>query len=619
MKKKFLSIILTTLIFSNITLIQAAEFHQPGNFKDETIYNINVSRFFDGDESNNYYNRERIEKGDPHWRGDFKGLISKLDYIKDLGFTTICISQPVENRGGLDFSGNYSYDWLKIDPRLESPDASYYDLITAAHTKGIRLIQTLVMNHSSNYGIRNEFFVPRLPIKFYKASTEPTWPYIFNWGNHKHPFRMDNDNPCAPDWFKDFLYRDQWAAGPLKDPVTGTMLPQEGFPAERFFGTDETQLDGDLYHKAGWFQNASNLDQSSVQNQHIEENALDLATENWRVKDYFKKVVKKYLDMGVDGFRLQFARNIPRYDLLVMLNDWKAMKPDLYVFADVSPVQSGLGKLNNETEPSELCPWWYSKTTSITNDPDGGPDSGLVVMDYPLFKSFAENITQGYYSGIEKILQFDWAYGDPYKLVTFFHNFDNGPETGNLTKFSGETSIAANAYTLLWTMRGVPSIIAGEEIEFQKGFPQVPVTDYDMLSSTGKAYFGDNLSDANIANSQAHSIYKHIKRLNLIRASIPALRTGKIENGKTWASGMSFVRNYNNGESYAVVGLSAVIPQAIRVERVLAGTYIDAISGNSIDVATDSLTIEFNVNANSAGIYVLRGPGKIGEDGDFLR
>ena len=48
--------------------------------------------FYDGDSSNNYYNRDRYKAGDPTWRGDFKGLIEKLDYIKDLGFTAIWVT-----------------------------------------------------------------------------------------------------------------------------------------------------------------------------------------------------------------------------------------------------------------------------------------------------------------------------------------------------------------------------------------------------------------------------------------------------------------------------------------------------------------------------------------------
>ena len=64
------------------------------DFRDETIYFLLPTRFYDGDPQNNtqcWDNRER-NAGDPAWRGDFKGLIEKLDYIKALGFTAIWIT-----------------------------------------------------------------------------------------------------------------------------------------------------------------------------------------------------------------------------------------------------------------------------------------------------------------------------------------------------------------------------------------------------------------------------------------------------------------------------------------------------------------------------------------------
>ena len=48
-----------------------------------------------------------------------------------------------------------------------------------------------------------------------------------------------------------------------------------------------------------------------------------------------------------------------------------------------------------------------------------------------------------------------------------------------------------------------------------------------------------------------------------------------------------------------------------------AGTYRDAVTGSEITALGGSLS--FHVKDNSAGIYVLDGPGKIGEDGAYLR
>lgn len=47
---------------------------------------------------------------DPAWRGDFKGLIEKLDYIKALGFSAIWITPVVTNASGYDYHGYHAFD-----------------------------------------------------------------------------------------------------------------------------------------------------------------------------------------------------------------------------------------------------------------------------------------------------------------------------------------------------------------------------------------------------------------------------------------------------------------------------------------------------------------------------
>ena len=56
------------------------------DFRDETIYFAMTTRFYDGDPKNNVCTwdkqEQQISTKDPAWRGDFAGLIEKLDYIK---------------------------------------------------------------------------------------------------------------------------------------------------------------------------------------------------------------------------------------------------------------------------------------------------------------------------------------------------------------------------------------------------------------------------------------------------------------------------------------------------------------------------------------------------------
>ena len=211
----------------------------------------------------------------------------------------------------------------------------------------------------------------------------------------------------------------------------------------------------------------------------------------------------------------------------------------------------------------------------------------------------------------------DWIYGDVTQLVTFLQNHDVGPDNDFKYRFKGDQWMAAAAYNLLWTARGIPCLYFGEEIEFMKGAPQDVEGEKDTLDQTGRAYFGDHLADARIRETQSHPLYRHIQRLNRIRRSIPALQKAPMTRVREWGSGISFVRDHLAEASLAVIGLAIGGDQQVTVEGIPNGLYRDAVTGNEIQV--DAGRIGFSVQGNSAGIYVLDGPGKIGDDGMYLR
>jgi len=588
------------------------------DFREETIYFLITTRFYDGDPDNNFYCRDRIKKGDPHWRGDFKGLIARLDYIKDLGFTAVWITPPVENRSGLDYHGYHAYDWTRIDPRLESPGATYKDLIRECHKRGIKVIQDVVINHSCNYGIRGKVWINRLPIKYFrKAGVTPEWPYTDNLGNYKEPFRMDNDNPVAPAWFKARLKTDPMGTEPLLDPVTGKTVPTTDISPERFFGTDVNKLDPEWYHQNGFMSGGDWESPHSLQTKHMAGDCLDLATGRENVREYLNSAICKYLDMGVDAIRLDTVKHVERSDLLSYVNTWKNHKPGTFVFGENLVKGHGWGDLGGDNGPSDIRPWWYTRLGEDPRNPNSGGDSGFSVLDFSLFSTFRDNLSRGVFNGIGGVLANDWIYGDATQLVTFLQNHDVGPDNDFKYRFQGDDWMAAVAYNMLWTIRGIPCLYYGEEIAFMRGAPQDICGNNDTIDSTGRAYFGDHLENTGIKKTKQHALYRHIRRLNQIRRAVPALQKAPMSKVGEWGSGMSFVRDYNNGQSYAVVGLATGGDQQISVTGVRNGLYRDAVTGNTINVTTGN--ISFNVKGCSAGIYVLNGPGKIGEDGDFLR
>ena len=132
------------------------------DLRDETVYTLIITQFYDGNTGNNVHCWEDGMAGnsDPSWRGDFEGLIEKLDYIKALGFTAVCLSSVVQNASGYDYHGEHPFDMQDIDFRYEVGGFTYEDVIDACHARGMKVIQSVVLNHTSNYGevhLRNLF------------------------------------------------------------------------------------------------------------------------------------------------------------------------------------------------------------------------------------------------------------------------------------------------------------------------------------------------------------------------------------------------------------------------------------------------------------------------------
>ena len=101
-------------------------------YKDAIIYQAHVRSFKDS-------NGDGI--------GDFKGLIQKLGYLKSLGVTAIWIlpfyKSPLKD-GGYDIS-----DFTAINADYGTM-ADFKRFIREAHSKGLRVITELVLNHTSN-------------------------------------------------------------------------------------------------------------------------------------------------------------------------------------------------------------------------------------------------------------------------------------------------------------------------------------------------------------------------------------------------------------------------------------------------------------------------------------
>lgn len=79
--------------------------------------------------------------------GDIQGIISKLDYIKDLGVDVIWLSPVYQSP--MDDNGYDISDYLKINPMFGSLE-DLLKLIDEVHQRDMKLMMDLVINHTSD-------------------------------------------------------------------------------------------------------------------------------------------------------------------------------------------------------------------------------------------------------------------------------------------------------------------------------------------------------------------------------------------------------------------------------------------------------------------------------------
>lgn len=119
-------------------------------WQDEFIYMIMTDRFFNGDKSNDI----NVDPRDPekYHGGDWEGIIQKLDYLKDLGVSTIWISPVMEAQeeffGHAGYHGYWPTDFYKTNPHFGTME-KLQELVARAEGKGIRTMFDTIVNHTA--------------------------------------------------------------------------------------------------------------------------------------------------------------------------------------------------------------------------------------------------------------------------------------------------------------------------------------------------------------------------------------------------------------------------------------------------------------------------------------
>ena len=115
----------------------------------DVLYLITPDRFANGDPGNDDLDTVKAIRTRPNSRhgGDLAGVSRRLDYLKDLGVSTIWLNPIQENRiRGGSYHGYAITDFYRVDPRFGS-NSEFRSLVRDAHAKDLKMVMDMVFNH----------------------------------------------------------------------------------------------------------------------------------------------------------------------------------------------------------------------------------------------------------------------------------------------------------------------------------------------------------------------------------------------------------------------------------------------------------------------------------------
>lgn len=652
------------------------------DMREETIYFVMTTRFYDGDTGNDVHCWDDGTAGngddDPAWRGDFKGLGEKLDYIKALGFSAIWVTPVVTNGSGYDYHGYHAMDLSTVDARYESSDYTYEDLIHDAHQKGMKIIQDVVLQHTGNFGEAHfcDLFTKDTTkdLGNLQESLIPTQ-YLLDTYGLKSPEEYWAQKPGVQYQQRLNLMKNVTYSGDNGNS-TGPQPAAKDFSMDKISQSD-TYNPNNYYH-TGYFQ-SPNYDDWTTKFSQIAGDCVDLNTENPAVAEYVVDSYSKYMDMGVDGFRVDTVRHIPRVSLNIMFNDQlmdaakAAGKPNFYMFGEICTRYTSVWYRGHAEESTPYYTWkesnskWADSWNWGTSASDINDNMNLVLQHYleednyngdmdstqpKSDNAFLDGITyhgsdRSMASGMDAIdfqmhrmfgsarnaynfaVNNDQYYNDATYSVMYVDSHDYAPEQPDeTTRFTGGTQTWAENMDLMFTFRGIPCVYYGSEVEFKKG-ELIDKGTLISLENSGRAYFGDYLegtvnatdfseytASGTVADTLARPLSKHLSKVNAIRRAIPALQKGQYTASSTYVTGgdMSYVRRYTDDNTDSLALVS--ISSGATFKNIPNGKYVDAVTGDVKYVTDGTLTVPELAKANMR-VYVCCASGFTGIDGQI--
>lgn len=549
---------------------------------DERFYFVMTDRFANGDTGNDEggLTGDRLSTGfDPadkgfYQGGDLAGLRQNLDYVEGLGTTAIWLTPSFLNRpvqgSGDDVSAGYHGYWItdftQIDPHLGT-NAELEALIDDAHARGLKVYFDIITNHTADV----------------VDYAEGTYDYV---DQATAPYTDAEGNPFDPG--------DYAGTGSFPELDAATSFPYTPVvdPADQDVKVPAWLNDPTLYHNRGnstWagesvtYGDFSGLD--------------DLMTEHAEVVDGFEEIYKAWIDLGIDGFRIDTVKHVN----FEFWEEWSAEieeyahaqgKDEFFTFGEVYDADAA------KTSP-------YVRRTDMSS-----------VLDFS-FQAAATSYASGNSARrLADLYASDDLYTTPRSsasaLPTFLGNHDMGRVGFMLAGTDDPLARDELAHELMYLTRGQPVVYYGDE----QGFAGTG-GDKDARQTLFATQVDEYANQPLVTGEQAGSVdrygtdaplYEHIAALAALREEHPALASGaQIERYAENGAGVYAFSRVDRDEriEHLVAANNAAQQRTVTFDTLTPGAAFAPLYGTDTPLTADADgAVTLTVPAHSAIVLV---------------
>lgn len=217
----------------------------------DVIYLLFPDRFANGNPSNDAVEGmpDKLDRSDLYARhgGDIQGIINNLDYIKELGMTSIWVNPVLEsNQPWQSYHGYAITDFYRIDAR-HGTNETYQQFVDESHKRDLKVIKDMIFNHVGS----KHWWVDDLPSNDWLNQ----WPE-FTRTNYRIPATFD---PHASNFDKK-LMEDGWFDTHMPDlnqrnPYLAKYLIQNSIWWVEYANLDGIRMDTHPYPEKGFMAN----------------------------------------------------------------------------------------------------------------------------------------------------------------------------------------------------------------------------------------------------------------------------------------------------------------------------------------------------------------------------